>query len=115
MAARLGIIQPKTHWHFPEQQHWPQNWQSNASFNQTFINNERLPLWKSAFPYILISLLLIITRLPVLPFKSFLAGFEITTAPLLGTEIQASINLLYLPGAVFYSRCADLPAVIQDK
>ena len=101
MAARLGIFQPKTQWHFPELQHWPQNWLSNASFNQTFINNERLPLWKATFPYIVMVLLLIITRLPGLPFKSYLAGFEISTAPLLGTEIQASINLLYLPGAVF--------------
>ncbi len=101
MAARRGIFQPKTQWQFPEQNQWPQNWLSNTGFNRKFINNEQLPLWKAAFPYILISFLLIVTRLPVLPFKSFLSGFEISTGMLFGTDITASINPFYSPGIIF--------------
>jgi lactate permease len=101
IAARLGLFQPKSQWQFLQQSCWPANWQSQSRFSETFINVQYLPVWKAVLPYALIVVLLVITRLPEMPFKTFLSGFEISATHLLGTKITASINLLYLPGSIF--------------
>ena len=102
ITARLGLFQPETPWSFPGQDSWHSHWKSQTNiYNQTVLMNKPLSLWKAWLPYILIGTLLVITRLPDLPFKSFLSGFEFTTAPILDTDIRASINLLYLPGSIF--------------
>lgn len=101
IAAKAGLFQPKSVWSFPERGQWPHHWLAATSLDQPDMQNGRLPFWKAALPYCLITVLLIITRQPGLPFKSLLSGFEIDTGPLLGTEISASITPLYLPGTVF--------------
>jgi lactate permease len=102
MAARMGLFQPQTNWHFPEQDIWPTNWRSHTSIcSRTLVMKESLALWKAWFPYVLIGMLLVVTRLPELPFKSFLSGFEFTIKPVLDTDISVSINLPYLPGSIF--------------
>lgn len=52
-------------------------------------------------PYIAVALLLIITRLDVLPLKAMLRGISISTGPLFGTSIQASFEPLYSPAMIF--------------
>jgi len=102
LAARSGLFQPKTNWHFPERDVWPTNWKSNTNcYSRTLPMQEPLALWKVWFPYVLIGILLVITRLPELPLKSFLSGFELTTNPVMGTDISVSINFPYLPGSIF--------------
>lgn len=102
MTAKLGLFQPKTPWHFPAQGSWENHWKSKTHiYNQTAMMNKPLALWKAWLPYILIGTLLVITRLPGLPFKDFLSGFEYTTTPIWNTDISASINLFYLPGSIF--------------
>jgi len=101
IAAKRGIFQPKKIWQFPERTDWLADWKASEPVHEAAENNKIIPIWKACLPYVLIGFLLVITRLPELPFKSFLAGFKLSIPEILNTEINASINFLYLPGSIF--------------
>ncbi len=100
-AAKAGLFQPKTKWQFPDESDWLENWKASEPIHEVNIHQNKIPLWKACLPYLLIGLLLVITRLPELPFKSFLSGFTFSIPAILGTHINTSINFLYLPGSIF--------------
>lgn len=52
-------------------------------------------------PYILLVGLLVATRIPALPLKAWLQGVQFTWENILGTDIDATIAPLYLPGTAF--------------
>jgi len=60
-----------------------------------------MSLLRAWLPYLLAALLLILTRLNFLPFKTWLQGMRLEWADLLGTGINASLTPLYLPGSLF--------------
>jgi lactate permease len=60
-----------------------------------------MPIWLAALPYVILALLLVLTRLPQIPVGQWLReGLTLTWANVLGTEIQASTTPLYLPGTM---------------
>lgn len=61
----------------------------------------RLSLRRAWVPYLLVAVLLVLTRVEFLPFKAWLQRFQIGWSNILGTEISASFAPLYVPGAVF--------------
>jgi lactate permease len=61
-------------------------------------------------PYLLLLVLLVLTRARALPFGAWLSGLSVESGPLLGTDISAQLQLLYSPGAVFVV-CALLSAL----
>ncbi len=64
-------------------------------------NTGAIPLWFAWLPYILIALLLILTRLHDLPLRAWLQSVAIIWPDIGGTDISARIEPLYLPGTVF--------------
>jgi len=100
-AAKHGLFQPEKCWKFPEETDWLDDWKASEPIHEPSSDHRIIPLWKACLPYILIGLLLVISRLPELPFKSMLAGFKISIPAILDTNINASINFLYLPGSIF--------------
>lgn len=52
-------------------------------------------------PYMLLVGLLIVTRLPALPLKAWLQSVQFTWVNILGTDIDATLVPLYLPGTAF--------------
>lgn len=60
-----------------------------------------LTLRQAWMPYVLVAVLLVLTRLAFLPFNDWLRSVKIGWSQILGTEISAFIEPLYLPGAVF--------------
>ncbi len=101
IAAKHGLFQPDKIWQFPEEKDWLANWKASEPVHEAHGDKKIIPIWKACLPYALIGLLLVITRLPELPFKSFLAGFKLSIPSILNTGINASINILYLPGSIF--------------
>jgi lactate permease len=64
----------------------------------------RRPLWPVLLawsPYLMIALLLVISRLDTLPVKSWLKSFSIELQGLFGTTISKTSEPLYLPGSIF--------------
>ncbi len=60
-----------------------------------------MPLVRAWTPYVVLVMLLILTRLDVLPLKGWLQAVTISWNGILGTDISVSVAPLYLPGAGF--------------
>lgn len=60
-----------------------------------------LSLGRAWVPYLLVALLLVLTRVDFLPLKSWLREQSLGWSEILGTQVSASITPLYLPGTVF--------------
>lgn len=101
IAAKCGLFQPEKIWQFPEETDWLANWKASEPVHEPHANEKVIAAWKAFIPYALIGVLLVITRLPELPVKSFLSGFKLSIPSILDTNINASINFLYLPGSIF--------------
>jgi lactate permease len=87
-AARAGFLLPKDAWDF-----------GHGEVNPEITSN--MPLARAWAPYLIVALLLVLTRLNVLPLKTWLQSVQIGWNDILGTGISASIEPLYLPGSVF--------------
>ena len=62
---------------------------------------DNLSLIRAATPYAVIIILLLLSRLEVLPFKALFTGFKLGFTNILDTGISVSIAPLYLPGFFF--------------
>ncbi|WP_439487457.1 L-lactate permease [Algoriphagus sp.] len=100
-ATKRGFLLPKKSWDFAERSTWPKLWFGNLKVNINHTENKaKLSLFISWFPYILLALILVASRLPQLPLKSLLLAFEISYENILGTHISATSTPLYLPGSI---------------
>ncbi|MDN4502670.1 L-lactate permease [Alteromonadaceae bacterium BrNp21-10] len=101
-AVKFNFLVPKTVWRFPQDQG------QQAADNPNRIiapNNTTLSLYMAWAPYVLVAVLLVLTRLNSLPFKALLAKVKIEFTDILGTDISNSISPLYLPGFIFVIVC----------
>ena len=97
LFARKGWLMPRQVWRFegdpstaaPDA---PREDRSQAGVSDLFL------AW---LPYILVPLLLVVTRLDALPFKQWLTALAISSGDIFATGIRTRIEPLYLPGAVF--------------
>ncbi len=88
-AARKGFLIPKDIWYLEDREEEGQAVEHS------------MPLQRAWLPYILLTILLVLTRLPFLPLKNFLQSLSIRFDNLLGTGISTSLEPLYLPGTIF--------------
>ncbi len=96
-----GFFKPKEVWSFPKREGWPQHWFGTLDINIDEENGRRRPtLLLSWTPYILVGVLLVLTRLPQLPIKSFLTSITFSWSDILSTGINAGTSPLYLPGSI---------------
>ena len=100
-AAKNGFLIPKKNWDFPERSTWPTMWLGNLKVKQDVANGP-LPfsLIKAWTPYILLATILVLSRLPQLPFKAWLTNIEVRYDDIMGTGISASSTPFYLPGTI---------------
>ncbi len=99
-AARYRILTPKTTWDFPTPDQWPAAWSGpQVETNETPVH--RMMAWKAWLPYVLLSALLILTRLEVLPIRGWFQAVKLSWSNILGTELTSTVQPLYLPATVF--------------
>ncbi|TMP33718.1 L-lactate permease [Pseudoalteromonas rubra] len=60
-----------------------------------------LSLLRAWLPYVLVATLLVLTRIPALPFKDILQSVNLEWDQILGSAISVNVMPLYLPGSVF--------------
>jgi lactate permease len=100
-AAKNGFLIPKTNWDFPPKNRWPKEWLGALEVRQdTLTQSKPFSLVRAWVPYIMVATILVLSRLPQLPFKSFLTRFEISYHDIFGTGISASSTPFYLPGSI---------------
>lgn len=113
-AGRRGFLIPKQeqYWDFVECKSWPENWR--GTMTSSLESDDSMSLGRAWSPYLLVALLLVLTRLPELPtfmlgagkdhsnpLQSFVKSVVLEKAYLFGTEISLKVEPLYIPGAVF--------------
>ncbi len=103
LAAKAGFLVPKQTWDFGDPSKWDHEW--NATSEVSPMKESKMPLLKAWVPYLLIAVILVITRIPQLGIKDLLtsgAPFVIKINNILGFEnLDWSLKWAYLPGTFF--------------
>ncbi len=106
-AAKKGFLLPQGKpWDFESKSVWDASWNGTIS-SELGEPPANLPLWKAWFPYLVIALLLVATRLPVLHLGQLIKLVAVPwdstlTENLFGTPVTIKpVQPLYLPGTVF--------------
>lgn len=107
-GARAGFLVPKTHWEFPEPSRWPGEWSGRLRVDLDSHGGD-MPLWRAWLPYLLLAAMLVLTRLPDLPFGAWLRSLRIEWTGIFGTGIAAATTPLYLPASMLIAiACATV-------
>ncbi len=100
-AAKNGFLMPKGEaWDFEAKDKWDPSWTGSIEIKDISAktNMSGLVAW---MPYVLVGLFLVLTRLSFLPFLGWVKSWNVVWPKILGTDITASFQPLYLPGTVF--------------
>ena len=102
-AARKGFLipAPENAWDFDQKDNWPAQWTGSIHPRDVTHHSGGMRMSRAWLPYAIVALLLLITRLPALPFGSWLQSVTISWPNIFGTGISASEQPLYLPGTIF--------------
>ena len=100
-AARKGFLLPKSTWDFPDPATWPKFWMGKLTVdNDNQLSKPSISLARAWSPYLLVAIILVLSRLPQLPLKTWLTSVEISWNNIFDTQISASSTPLYLPGTI---------------
>ena len=100
-VAKKGWLLPKTNWDFPPKSNWEKDWFGQLEIKVDEYQRKDVPsLFQSWLPYLLVAILLVISRLPQLPIKGFLSSLKFSWQNILDTSITGSTAPLYLPGTI---------------
>jgi len=104
-AARKGFLMPEDEevWLFPERSEWSSHWSGQKVIVEKQVDGPTMGLVRAWMPYIIVAGLLIITRLPQLPFTGMLRGSmaTFTVSDIFGTTLGQSVQPFYSPAALF--------------
>ena len=104
-VAKKGWLLPKGEpWGFPPRSEWEREWEGSLEMGADESKREQthqISPFTAWLPYLLVALLLVLTRLDALPFAAWLKAIEIKWSAIFGTTIDAALQPLYLPGTVF--------------
>ncbi|MFW5499256.1 MULTISPECIES: L-lactate permease [unclassified Maridesulfovibrio] len=113
-GAKKGFCVPEKSWDFGAPSTWDAEWTGSVSAENSGEFKAHMSQFKAWTPYILIGLILVITRIPELGLKGMLAGVAIPFKNILGFEsVNNSIKILYLPGTIPFALVAVLTIFIH--
>jgi len=102
-AAKAGFLvpPPEQSWDFAPKQRWPSDWTGSIQPRDITHHSGSMGMLKAWLPYVLVALLLLVTRLRALPFGGWLQAWTIRWPNIFGTDVSASVQPLFLPGTIF--------------
>ncbi|MDX1677270.1 L-lactate permease, partial [Arsukibacterium sp.] len=100
IAARYQLFLPASPWQLHHNEPQPAYAEPALAVAAVTPLRNTLPLWRAWLPYILVALLLVLTRLPGLPFKAGLQQLAWQWSAIFGTELTVTVSPLYLPGSL---------------
>lgn len=113
-GAKNGFCVPEKTWDFGPASTWDDDWTGSVSAENSGEFKAHMSQLKAWTPYILIGLILVITRIPELGLKGMLAGVAIPFKSILGFDsVNNSIKVLYLPGTIPFALVAVLTIFIH--
>jgi lactate permease len=100
-AARRGFLIPRDAWDFAPPDTWPRHWFGLDAFRLEGTTDGRHMHAAVAWaPYGLLAVLLVVTRLPQLPFGRMLQAVRLSWTDILATGITGATMPLYLPATM---------------
>ena len=102
-AARYNFLTPSPDnpWDFADRADWDPTWIGSLDVLPQPSASHKVSAWRAWLPYVLVGVLLVLTRIKALPFGAWISSWTLPVEGILQTEIGHSIRLLYLPGTVF--------------
>ncbi len=104
-AAKRGLFTPTDAetWRFPPESRWKSEWSGTIDVSDRHLTGAPMSMGRAWAPYILLAVLLVVTRVPALKIQPLLQSAWATIAyeNILGTGITSTVQILYLPGSVF--------------
>ncbi len=106
-SAKAGFLMPRDEecWDFDSRDQWDREW-SGAELEVQSSDRCGVPMLLAWLPYLLVALLLVVTRQRELPWldlspAALIKSISIPVTDIFGTGISEEIRPLYLPGTVF--------------
>ncbi len=99
-AARRGFLVPAEPWDFPQIESWPPT-DPGHEISDASAMGSQLSAGQAWLPYVLLGLLLMLSRLTFLPLRGWLQSVTLNWANIFGTDVSVSTQPLYLPPSVF--------------
>src|SRR6056297_413965 len=101
VGAKKGFALPSDHFDFGDPAKWDPEWTGSVHAGENTKFTAHMSQFKAWLPYILIGIILVLTRIPELGLKGMLAGQSISFSNILGYEsVNNKIMYLYLPGTI---------------
>ncbi|WP_082234386.1 L-lactate permease [Halobacillus massiliensis] len=102
-AAKKGFLMPPKdqQWDFDEQSQWDPSWTGRIEIKDVTHKSGRMSMIRAWTPYLLIGLILVLTRLKALPLNEWITSWTLELNNIFGTSITASFQPLHSPGTVF--------------
>ncbi|OPA72015.1 hypothetical protein BB381_00230 [Campylobacter pinnipediorum subsp. caledonicus] len=103
LAAKIGFLVPKDKWDFEPIEAWPDFWKApiNTSSEKKETVTQNMSLFMAWLPYVIISLVLVITRIPQFGLKDFLKSLKIEFPAIMDVSGTAyDFEYAYLPGTI---------------
>jgi lactate permease len=100
-AAKAGFLLPKNNWDFAPKEEWPLHWVSKFELKLESMSEKtnQMSLAMAWIPYVLVALLLVLTRANDF-FKGASKAWVISFKNILGEGLGYSILPIYLPGGI---------------
>lgn len=99
-AAKKGFLVPKKSWDFAPREKWPSSWMSKFEMKfDAMTSKVPMSLTKAWIPYILVAIVLVITRVSP-DVKKFISSFSFSYKNILGEGLNFTMAPLYLPGGI---------------
>lgn len=100
-AARKGFLVPKKSWDFDSADNWDPAWTGTLQVDKEDAAKKPVSFLAAWMPYILVAVLLVLTRLKTLPFAGWIQSWVISLENVFGTVITVESKPLNIPGVVF--------------
>ncbi|WP_462421441.1 L-lactate permease [Salinicoccus sp. Marseille-QA3877] len=97
--ARKGFLMPKDTFDFEPRKSWDTSWISDMKSEAR--SPKEISMFKAWLPYVLVALLLVVTRIEALGLNALLSAWSVAFDDILGTGIEHSFTPLMIPGVVF--------------
>ncbi|MEC5423179.1 L-lactate permease [Virgibacillus sp. C22-A2] len=100
-AAKRGFLMPKEDdiWDFEAKDRWDPTWTGRVELKHSDIYAGKISMWRAWAPYVLIAVLLLVSRLTVV--GDWLKSVTLSLPNIFGTEISSSWQILFSPGFIF--------------
>lgn len=114
-GAKKGIAVPRDVFTFGSQKTWDPEWSGTVTASEGSRFKASMSQFKAWSPYMLIGLILVLTRIDELGLKGLLSSVTISFNNILGYEdVSGSIAILYLPGTIPFILVAVLTIFIHQ-